>query len=139
MRNNLPAAAANTTPQPDQLVLDTRQFAPNPAKVASDHNSNKLCFAFVGGITAAAISYYSGRSKLSTNNRLLTTVCSTALGAVGGGLIGGRIKTSEESRSEVLLKAAHSGNFAESIKKDMERRENNAFLLGAITGFPLWL
>lgn len=116
--------------------IDPEQFKPDLAQVAKEKRNNALAMGALGTFVVGTIAGLLSKGKF---NHTQSTAIAVGLGTgvVAGavtGAIGHHAKTSEEERSEVLMKAAESGNFAQSIKKEMEAREDEAAMGGIIIG-----
>lgn len=124
-----------TTPLPTNLPqIDPEQFKPDPAQVAKEKRSNALVMGGMGAFVVGTIAGLVSRGKFShsTSTAIAVGVGAGAVAGAATGAIGHHAKTSEEERSEALMSAAKSGNFADAIKKEMGKREDEAALGGMI-------
>lgn len=118
------------------ITFDRRELMATPAEIAADKHRNTWEGALIGGIILAGTGYaLSSRGP----DRMRNALISSAVGAVGGGVIGHTLKTGVENRSEALQALAQKPNFGSHLKQEMANRERSAFWNGFLAGSCIFL
>lgn len=123
---NIPATQVSNV-----ITFDRRELLATPEEISADRHRHTWQGALIGGVLLAGAGYaLSSRSANRLNNALL----SSAVGAIGGGVVGHGMKTGAEERSEDLQKLANRPNFGTHLKREMANRERSAFWNGFVAG-----
>lgn len=132
--------APSSTPSPgtrvqQPLLLDAATFRADPKRIASERQSRSLWGGALGAGLGALLGFTYNRRSPNQSAIVLST---TALGGALGVALGQFGKTTEEAYSDIFTSAAHSNDFVGHVKREMQYRENMAFVSGMLTGSPFY-
>ena len=117
-----------------RVTVDIDRLRPDPIRVEEERRSN--AWAGAGGAACSVgfgnfILHAMVNAHKQNAPSVLWGVVAGVIAAPFGALAGHSRKTSEEERSETLIRAAKSGMFEEALKYDMRKRESDAYRRGA--------
>jgi outer membrane lipoprotein SlyB len=122
------AAPTTEVKEAHTISVDLDSLKPDRERVKSEKTTGMIVGGLAGGLIGGLVGALLGKSKPESKTPVITA--SAIVGAVVCAIIGKTAKTEEEARSESLMKAARSGNFGEAIKKEMKKREEDAYAIG---------